>query len=395
LIANSDSDSIFPLDGVLRVYEKTRKIYKLYDAADKLGLQISPGPHKDTQELQMAAFKFFDRHLRGEERIIDKAATKQFEPEELKVFDQLPSDQKNTTIHETFTRRFEPPAAPQTSQQWAALRQQGNQALHSVFPYWPREFAGNIPPRLVFSELQDGVRLTGYEVTIHEGLTLPLFQLEQIGGERAAGADLEVLDDAGWRGSLAALGEKFAAPLESYQPPSGDEAAWADLKERLKKHDLFFFAPRNHGPTATNPETRAQTQLRRRYMLLGESLEGMQAWDVLRAMQTIRSIGERSRRELAVRAKGELAAAALYASLRQGLPMSLELISPPASHRTGAPFFHVLRYIDMPQAVALAAEQAPVKLVDVKENDWRLAVDTLKNLGFQNRLVIENGVGRE
>ncbi|HJS08324.1 MAG TPA: prolyl oligopeptidase family serine peptidase [Pirellulales bacterium] len=390
LIANSDSDRIFPLDGVLRVYEKTRAIYKLYGAADKLGLQISPGPHKDTQELQMAAFKFFDKHLRGEERVIGRAATKQFEPEELKVFETLPADQKNTTIQETFTHQFEPPVAPKSSGQWAALRRQGGQALQKVFGYWPREFAGNVPPRVVFSELQDGVRLTGYELTVHEGLTLPLFQLELAARERESSAELEVLDDAAWQKFLTALAVKFATPLEAYRPPSRDEAAWASVKERLEKRDLFFFAPRNHGPTATNADTRPQTQLRRRYMLLGESLEGMQTWDVLRATQTIGSIGERSGRELHVRAKGDLAAAALYASLRQGLPVSLELISPPASHHTGAPLFHVLRHLDMPQAVALAAERSPVKLLDVNENDWRFAIDTFKNMQWHNRLTIEN-----
>ncbi len=110
LIANTDSDNIFPLDGVLRVHDKVKRIYELHNAADKLGLQISPGPHKDTQELQIAAFKFFDKYLRGEERVIERAATKQFEPEELKVFAALPNDQRNTTIHETFTQQFVPPA---------------------------------------------------------------------------------------------------------------------------------------------------------------------------------------------------------------------------------------------------------------------------------------------
>jgi hypothetical protein len=228
-------------------------------------------------------------------------------------------------------------------------------------------------------------------MTIHDGLTLPLFQLEAASRDRAVGAELEVLEDAAWKKTLAALAVNFAAPLETYQPPAGDESAWAAIKVRLENRDLFFFAPRNHGPTATDPEARPQTQLRRRYMLLGESLEGMQAWDVLRAMQTIGSIGERSGRELHVRAKGDLAAAALYASLRQGLPVSLELVSPPASHRTGAPLFHVLRRIDMPQAVALAAERSPVKLVDVKEDDWRFALDTFKNMQWQNRLTIKKG----
>ncbi|MGI9474717.1 MAG: alpha/beta hydrolase, partial [Rubripirellula sp.] len=50
LISNSDKDRIFPLDGVVDVHKRVRKIYELYDAADKLGLQITEGPHKDTQE---------------------------------------------------------------------------------------------------------------------------------------------------------------------------------------------------------------------------------------------------------------------------------------------------------------------------------------------------------
>ena len=38
LISNSDKDTIFPLDGVLRVHEKVRRIYKLY------GAEKQPGP---------------------------------------------------------------------------------------------------------------------------------------------------------------------------------------------------------------------------------------------------------------------------------------------------------------------------------------------------------------
>ena len=44
LISNSDKDKIFPLDGVVRLHEKVRRIYRLYGAEDKLGLQITEGP---------------------------------------------------------------------------------------------------------------------------------------------------------------------------------------------------------------------------------------------------------------------------------------------------------------------------------------------------------------
>src|SRR5688572_16902046 len=52
LIANSDKDTIFPLDGVQRLHAQVRNIYRLYGAEDKLGLLITEGPHKDTQDLQ-------------------------------------------------------------------------------------------------------------------------------------------------------------------------------------------------------------------------------------------------------------------------------------------------------------------------------------------------------
>jgi hypothetical protein len=191
---------------------------------------------------------------------------------------------------------------------------------------------------------------------------------------------------------LAALGGKFGKSLEAYRLPDNDKMAWSNLRERLNQRDLFFVAPRNVGPTATNPATKPQTQLRRRYMLLGESLEGMQAWDVFRALQTIRTVVNRSDNKLHVRARGDLAAAALYAAQRERpwSPANLELVAPPASHRAGAPLFHILRHLDMPQAVALVAENAEVKLLDVNESEWSFAVKTAANLNWKDRLTIVN-----
>ena len=55
LIANSDKDPIFPLDGVIRVHSAVARIYALHKASEKLGLLITEGPHKDTQDLQVPA----------------------------------------------------------------------------------------------------------------------------------------------------------------------------------------------------------------------------------------------------------------------------------------------------------------------------------------------------
>ncbi|MCA9056456.1 MAG: acetylxylan esterase, partial [Planctomycetaceae bacterium] len=61
LISNTDKDGIFPLDGVYDVYTKTRRIYELYGKPEQIGLNITEGPHKDTQELRVHAFVWLDR----------------------------------------------------------------------------------------------------------------------------------------------------------------------------------------------------------------------------------------------------------------------------------------------------------------------------------------------
>src|SRR5947208_14368000 len=74
LIGNSDKDSIFPLDGVVRLHEKVRRVYEGSGAADTLGLLITEGPHKDTQDLQLPVFRWFNRFLKVEDTVIDTAA---------------------------------------------------------------------------------------------------------------------------------------------------------------------------------------------------------------------------------------------------------------------------------------------------------------------------------
>src|SRR4029078_4048107 len=90
LLSNTDHDTIFPLAGVMRIYGKLRHVYDLHGAADKLGLNITPGRHNDTQDLQIPAFRWLSYHLKdGDTSLISAPAVAYFEPEELKVFAEL------------------------------------------------------------------------------------------------------------------------------------------------------------------------------------------------------------------------------------------------------------------------------------------------------------------
>ena len=112
LISNTDKDPIFPLDGVVRVHRSVSRIYDLYEAEDKLGLVITEGPHKDSQQLRVPAFHWFNRWLKGAQPDIAMTAEAFFKPQELKVFDALPSDEITSVVYETFTPKLHPPRLP-------------------------------------------------------------------------------------------------------------------------------------------------------------------------------------------------------------------------------------------------------------------------------------------
>ena len=99
LIANTDRDPIFPLDGVYRTFQQVRPLYATLGVKDNVGLNITFGPHLDTQDLQVHAFRWFNKHLKGVDVQIDKTVEKFFTPEQLKVFATLPKDQKTSAIH--------------------------------------------------------------------------------------------------------------------------------------------------------------------------------------------------------------------------------------------------------------------------------------------------------
>ena len=103
LIGGTDNDGLFNLENTIRIHDKVRRIYKLHDASNKLGLVLAPGPHNEVPELQLAVLRWFNRHLKGEEKPpVEMVVKKFFTPEELRVFNELPVDAINTNIAETF-----------------------------------------------------------------------------------------------------------------------------------------------------------------------------------------------------------------------------------------------------------------------------------------------------
>lgn len=366
LISNSDKDTIFPLDGVVRVHEKVRNIYRLYGAEKNLGLNITEGPHKDTQELRIHAFVWFNRFLKDDSSLIDKPAVPFFEPEQLKVFKELPADEINTKIHESFVPKNQHPLVTQSEEQRLALLKT---LREKSFGGWPTQAqAGPLNIRQVFSAERHGIRLSAFDFTSQPHVRLRLYLAHRPGIERAEKVMLNVPDEQEWTQWLAGMRIGFADELKDETLPDPNEANFNHIRETLKDNNivLAYAAPRGIGLTAWNPDERKQTQIRRRFMLLGQTLDGMRVWDVRRAIQAAGQVELLNDVPVALKGQRLTAGIVLYASLFEPDIAGLDLRHLPRSHREGPVFLNVLRYMDIPQAVAMAAERTQVRIYPEK-----------------------------
>lgn len=375
LISNSDKDTIFPLDGVVRVHEKVREIYRLYDADDKLGLQITEGPHKDTQELRIHAFVWFNRFLKGENPLIDTPAVPFFEPEQLKVFDELPADEINTKIQDSFVPVAAKPKVPKSNAKWTKQRKAWMKALEKKsFRGWPKQAqSGPLNIQRVFSVKRGGIQLSAYDFTSQPNVCLRLYLAHSDARNKPKAVTLNVLDDKGWKKWLAGMRIGFENELSDLKLPKPDKNAFRDIQEMLEILDYAgaYMAPRGIGPDAWNDDERKQVQIRRRFMLLGQTADSMRVWDVRRAIQALRTIDTVGEAPVSLQAKDKMAGIALYASLFEPDITSLDLVNLPITHLNGPTFLNVMRYLDMPQAVAMAAERSQVRLIQDSDLGWQ------------------------
>jgi hypothetical protein len=257
----------------------------------------------------------------------------------------------------------------------------------------------------IFDAEAQGIRLRAFDFTSQDSIRLRMYLVERAESASADDGDadtdadaggqappelvvLNVLDEAGWQEMLATLRPGFEEQLKSEGEslPPGDDASLetsreASLAASLEKFkqlkrmigsfnwSVAYVAPRGIGPTAWDQTPFQQTQHRRRFYLLGQTLEGMQVWDTRRAVQTLRTIDRVREAPLWLQAHRQSAGIALYAALFETGESSsnvarLDLYDLPATHRAGPHLLSVMRFLDIPQTVALVAEHSQVILYD-------------------------------
>jgi len=345
LISNTDKDPIFPLEGVLEIHRQVRDVYELYGEPDHLGLHITEGPHKDTQELRVHAFRWFNRFLKNDNELIRSPAEKTIELNDLAVFDSPPADERVTTTDQWFV-----PAVETAAADWQDLLRQKS------FGGWPSE--NPMPPlnvNPIAASVKDAVRCKVDEFDSQRPFRLPLFVLHT---DREAmkpdTVEIEVLDQSSWDRIASGIAAIVPDALVGVQASS---EAWETLLNRVQREPnrvLVLFPPRGIGPTQWTQDTKQRLHIRRRFALLGQTEDAMRIWDVRRAMAAVREMPASNDSRVILGGSGHAAAWALYASLFDPPVNELRLGNLPTSHRDGVTLLNVSRVVDWPTVIERA-----------------------------------------
>jgi dienelactone hydrolase len=176
--------------------------------------------------------------------------------------------------------------------------------------------------------------------------------------------------------------DEVFVPAATEPPVPENAATWATLRQRwlaALEEDVFRWsdAPRQP-PPATDPGLHG----RRALLLLGDPLDCLRVGDLVRRHRD-------APEGPALTAAGRDAAHLLYASLFLPGERALVLRDLPRSHATDGPAYPgVLRHLDLPQALALAAARRPVRVIgDPSHWDWSRRTAALH--GFADRLILD------
>lgn len=303
LISNTDKDRIFPLDGVVDVYTKTRRIYELLGAQDHIGLCIAEGGHKDIQQLRNDAFHWFNRFLKGEDPLISLVAEPQFEPNQLQVFQTLPQDERVTTVQDWFvpvkSLLSSTTDLGQFSQQVEQARSRVLSRGHQVPP------AAKTAPanKGAWANLSAGLRLREFQYTSGHPYELSLYLLDHGEGSTREPVQIEVLNQPQWELRIQQLRKLFPELRPAGVIPTGDQAeplpewpgTWA------------FLAPRGVGGTEWSGDSKALIHVRRRFYLLGTTQDRVQAEDLLSGLAAVQQIVKAPASSMQIEARGEAA----------------------------------------------------------------------------------------
>lgn len=391
LIENTDEDPIFPLEGVFRIHKQVRAVYGL-ESKSNLGIHWTTGGHEDTQELQLGCFVWFDRHLLGSRRKIERAAVPLWAKSDLKVFDRLPADERVTDVQEWFVPKAISPSCqngslPANIDQWNARSNSiRDEIAGSVFGRLP-QFAPNQKEDLDKPARRPGekVQLIDTERRISQGDwaitqlecqsdSLPcatLLKIEYL--VEPSDSSTVILPDESLWDAWTTINNPDALSRENV---NGDGLvkgqilgqAWRSLIAQADpKRTTYLVFPEGTGPWRWDTNDKIGLHWRRSYLLVGWSLEGRQVAGVLQSIKAICS--EQSIDAVRLKAGSQRSVHALHVALLDPNAIeALELHSiDPEAYSKGFVLSGVLRFCDLPEVLTVVSSRIPTSLKNAQD----------------------------
>jgi dienelactone hydrolase len=321
LFANSDNDSIFPMDGNRRIIDRLRKTYKMYEKPELVDEYVSKGGHAYRPDLRVAIFAFINKHLKGDTSPIKDVDWKDLPGKDLRVFPEdsdLPKDALNDKIDESFV-----PAAKV-----------------------------ELPEAGKFDEWKKGLVAKLREKSFR-GFPERIPQAKRLNANSDAGAGFFVMPETGWAVRVQYEEGDSKKPtvflvLNEDDPVKG-LPKWA---EDVFEGDCFLCSPRGQDQTAWTRKN-PPNYVERSFAIVGLTADQARVWDAASAFRDFHADANDRTWHMAGRKQAGIIAA--YAALFEPDVAGVTLIDPPASHRDGPHFLNVMRTLDIPEALGLLA----------------------------------------
>ncbi|HEY7315191.1 MAG TPA: prolyl oligopeptidase family serine peptidase [Gemmataceae bacterium] len=335
LFANSDNDSIFPMDGNRRIIARLRQAYKMYDKPDLVDDYVSKGGHDYRPDLRVAVFKWINKHLKHDTGEVKDADFKPLEGKELRVFPEekdIPKDALNGKIDETFV-----PLAQVKLPKEGDFVEWKKGLLKELREKSFRAFPAEIPPLKVKDNSRG--RFTsepGTEVTLFYPESRKVdYLLVVVKGKILGGNDL---------------------PLYLY-PRGIVDSEWTRK------------SPPNY--------------VERAHALLGRTVDEGRVWDIIAA---IKYLQKEKKSVVRVGGTGQAGVLAAYAALFEPSIKEVVIVDPPTSHRDGPIFLNAQRVLDVPEALGLLAPKVKLTLVNAKDKAFDRTAEIYRLAGAADRL---------
>jgi dienelactone hydrolase len=334
LFANSDNDNIFPMSGNKRIIERLRKCYKMLGAEDNVDEHVSKGGHAYREDLRVAIFSFFHKHLKGDKTAVKDTQFAKIDSKDLRAFPtdkDIPKDAINATADETFvpTAKVELPTEKNFKDWKAGLVKQLREKVFRA-----------LPEKIPAGELILGKDVLTSRLRSEPGIEVPCLELEIRPLRQVDPQDFTVFVRNADNGDNKHVStEKYAGRGVMYdlEPRGGPGTKW----------------------TRKNPPNTVERSL----VLLGQTADSGRVRDVL-------SLLAMGRNKLRLVGRKESGIIAVYAALfAPGGVLEVVIEEPPTSHRDGPHFLGVQRVLDIPEALGLLAPEVKLTLVGKAAKD--------------------------